>query len=157
MRLRWASLAVAVFAGMVLSGTAWAQADTFHVRATLDFTGADLTCPEEHVIFDGVGTELIAAVTTPTGVRASAFVFNLTGITAVGKTSGTVYRVVGVTATGGTDSVGVSRATTYRFVQTWLLVPVGRGETLSFHEVDQVTWDANGNLVSFVFNLGECD
>lgn len=158
MRFSWATFAVAVLAALVVAGAANAQAEVDYTRGTLDFNGAELTCPKENVFFEGVSTYFIKSVRTPSGVNAATFLFNLNGVTAVGATSGTVYRVVGVTATGFSDlTLEQQRATTYRFVQTWLLVPVGGGEPLTFHEVDQVIWDANGTPVVFLFRLTECD
>jgi len=159
MRLRCASLAVAVLAALMVSGTASAQADTFHAQESFDVTGAVLTCPDENVIFNGTITTLITGVTTPTGVVLAAFVWNLSGLTAVGETTGTVYRVEGVTAYSYTsfDPLGQPRSTANTVVETWLLVPVGGGETLSFQEVLHVTWDASGNLVSFTSTASECE
>jgi hypothetical protein len=160
MRLRCASVTVAVLAALVLSGTASAQAETFNVHETFDVTGGVLTCPEENVIFNGTIASVITGVTTPTGVFLSAFVWNLGGLTAVGEATGTVYRVVGAETysfTSFSEPLGQPRSTANTFVQTWLLLPVGGGQPLRFQEVMHVTWDQDGNLVSSVFIPSDCD
>jgi hypothetical protein len=142
-------------AALVLAGTAAAattHSTSFH---TEDVTGTVLTCPNENVVFSGSITvlETSTLVQLPTGFQSSgSFLFNFDGVTATGQTSGTVYRVVGVTATGFSFSFGgFASASVSRFVQTWLLIPSGGGEPLSFHEVLNVVYDANGALVAVVF------
>jgi hypothetical protein len=159
MRLRCASLTV-VLAALIVPVTASAQADTFNVQETFDVTGGVLTCPDETVIFNGTIATLGTGVTTPTGVFLSAFVWNLSGLTGVGETTGTVYRVVGAETysfTSFSEPLGQPRSTANTFVQTWLLVPVGGGQTLRFQEVMHVTWDLNGDIVSSVFIPSDCD
>src|SRR5512133_240284 len=145
--------AIAITSSVAAAPVADAGAIHSKLRGTDDWTGVVLTCPSENVIFSGVGTFSETDTLTPSGHRAAELLSNLNGVTAVGQTSGTRYRVVGVTSTGFSFSAGAGSPNTAdvsRFAQTWLLVPLGGGTPLSFHEVLTVVFDAQGNLVSFV-------
>jgi hypothetical protein len=106
-----------------------------------DLTGDVLTCPSENVVFSGLSTwsstGFVHEIGNGTGFSShGTLIFNLNGVTAVGQTSGTQYRVTGVTATGFSFTFGAAdTADVDRFVQTWMLVPVSGGKPLSFHEI----------------------
>lgn len=146
--------AAAIVGALVLSSVAAASTTVSHSSGTIDFTGDVLTCPLENVVFSGTGSFVESSTfkELSTGDQTTAtFLFNLRGVTATGQTSGTEYRIVGVTSTGFSFSfAGLASADVSRFVQTWLLLPAGGGTPLSFHEVLNVIFNANGQLVAFV-------
>jgi hypothetical protein len=108
-----------------------------------------LACSSENVALSGIETVLATDTITASGHRATQLVFNLRGVTATGLSSGTHFRVTGVTVTGSSFATGtLATASTSRFVQTWLLLPIGGGPPLSFHEVLTLIYDANGSLAS---------
>jgi hypothetical protein len=149
-RLVLAATIATVF-GLVFVPAALAGPTGHTIRTTQDFTGVVLTCPTENVVFSGTATLVETATTAPSGETIAHLLFNLRGLSAVGQSSGTRYRVVGVTSTGFSFSIGTPQtADTSRFTQTWLLIPLKGGTPLSFHEVLTVIHDANGNLVALV-------
>jgi hypothetical protein len=143
--------AALVLAALGLTSTAGANPVLERFHTTIDMNGAVLTCSSEDVVFSGTGTESGIFVLTPSSVRAIHLTFNLSGVTAVGLTTGTHYRVNGVTTTTSTFAAPEPRADANSWIQTWLLVPEGGGRPLSFHEVMITVFDASGNLVSLVW------
>jgi hypothetical protein len=143
------ALLVLCAGALVASLPATARADM------VDVTGTVLTCPSENVVFQGSYTFFSKATLTQVGSGGfhsqGVLVSSLRGVTAVGQTSGTQYRVVGVSASNFSFSFGTSgSASINKFVQTWQLVPVGGGPTLSFHEVFVHVFDANTKEAVFV-------
>lgn len=159
MRLRYAIFAAVAVLALGASPAASGEATVIVSHTTSDFTGAVLTCPTEQVVFSGTATTVSTSVITPSLRRSDTFVTNLSGLTAVGQTTGTVYRVTGVTHASFSDAIGgETKATTSTFVQTWLLVPTGGGTTLSFQEILTATFDPEDELVKLIFHqAGECD
>jgi hypothetical protein len=159
MPIKFTAAVFGVALSLCLPASAGAAASVQQFRTAADFTGAVLTCPTENVIFNGTATSVETVVVTPTQVRLFAFTTNLNGLTAVGVTSGTLYRVTGVTTGAATDAIlPQTRSTTSTSIQTWLLIPEGGGKPLSFKETLKVTWDANGNLVNlFLLQPGGCN
>lgn len=118
-------------------------------RTTTDLTGTVLTCPREPVVLSGTETVLATDTLASAGHRTIRFVFNLSGVTAVGQSSGSTFRVAGVTVSGSTFELGpVASASTSTFVRTWMLVPTSGGTPLSFHEVLTVIFSADGSLAA---------
>lgn len=161
--MRRVRTAVAVIlATLPLASAAVASTSHTHSTGTVDYGGDVLTCPLESVLFSGSGSYVESSTfkEQPNGDRTTAhFLFNLRGVTATGVTSGTQYRVAGVTSTGFSFSfAGAPGADVNHFVQTWHLLPSGGGPPLSFHQVLNLTFNANGQLVAFVAQgPAECD
>jgi hypothetical protein len=156
MKLRVLVIAlVGVAFGAAFPRPALASAEVMTGHTTLDLTGAVLTCPSEEVRFDGTASVVSHSTLNPSGGFTARLVFDLRGVTAVEVSTGTPYRVVGVTSTGFSFDRGASTST---FVQTWTLVPLGGGDTLSFQEVLVVVFDSSGELVALISNgPRECD
>ena len=151
MRVQLMFTAALVIAALGLASSAPASPVLERFHTTIDMNGAVLTCSTEDVVFSGTGTESGVFVLTPSTVRAIHLTFNLSGVTAVGLTTGTNYRVTGVTTTTSTFAAPKPRADANSWIQTWLLVPEGGGRPLTFHEVMITVFDANGDLVSSVW------
>ena len=150
MRIRLA-LAIATVGGLALLAAPAASAQAHTIRTTQDFTGTVFTCPAEDVILNGTAVVVETATTTRSGRSVAHLLVNLRGLTAVGASSGTRYRVVGVSSAGFGFTVGTAEtASTSRFTQTWQLLPLDGGPPLSFHEVLTVVHNANGDLVALV-------
>lgn len=151
---RFVIAAAVILGALAFSSVAIASITHSHSSGTIDESGNVLTCPLENVVFNGTGSysESSTFKQLPTGDRTTeTFVLDLRGVTAIGETTGTQYRVVGVTSTGFSFSfAGLATADVSRFVQTWLLLPSGGGPPLSFHQVLSATFNANGQLAAFV-------
>ena len=104
--------ATLVIGALGLTSTASATPVVERFHTTIDMNGAVLTCSSEDVVFTGTGTESGIFVLTSSTVRAIHVVFNLSGVTAVGLTTGTNYRVTGVTTTTQAPSQLRSRGQT---------------------------------------------
>lgn len=152
--MRLLVIAAVTFGALALSSAAIASGTQSHASGTIDESGDVLSCPLENVVFSGAASFVESSTfeVLPTGDHTTAtFVLNLRGVTATGETSGTEYRVVGVTSTGFSFSFGgIATADVSRFVQTWLLLPSGGGQPLSFHQVLSATFNANGQLAALV-------
>jgi hypothetical protein len=126
------------------------------VTLPLDFVA---TCFDEPVAISGEFTIIAEnGFLNPTGGSFGHFTFLESG-TGVGLETGTTYTLHGVTSTGFyfRDPGEFHRtASTSTFVQTWVLVPENGGKPLSFQETTVVTFNAEGELVSFKF-LGDPD
>ena len=148
MPMRWIAYTAVLLCAFSMAPVAWADATVVTSRTTNDFTGDVIPCSTENIVFSGTATVTSVSVVTPQFVRVDTITFNLAGVTAVGETTGTAYRVTGVTTSSFSDAIfGKTKATTDTFVQTWQLVPLDGGRPLSFQEVLHLTFDPDDNLV----------
>jgi hypothetical protein len=148
-------VAVAAAVAVLMPSTALADSGVTIVKGSSDITGAVLTCPTENVVFSGTYTYTEIGFVNQIGDAAwsshGTFISSFNGVTAVGQTSGTEYRVVGVTASGYNFTFGTAdTADTSRWVQTWMLVPVGGGMPLSFHEMFVVIFGPDDGSILFL-------
>jgi hypothetical protein len=126
---------------------------------SIDLTGATFTCTVGPVVFAGTGTFRSITTSVASGATTAALVVDLRGVTANASATGVTYAVRGVTATGFlVPAPGSGSASVTRFVQTWTLVPLSGGRTISFHEVLNVVVAAGGRISVVVANgPADCD
>ena len=125
-----------------------------HFTRTLDISGGRVTCSSETLVLQGTVTISGRTVFYPGRLLFEHFV-DMTDGTAVGESSGTVYRIKGVQTNkfGGT----VRSASVDKEVVTFLAVPVDGGKPLSFHMIEIFIFNPGGELVNFKFDQrGEC-
>jgi hypothetical protein len=157
MKLKLAIVVITSLALAVLLA-AHAQAASAKTTATTSPFNFVATCPSEQIALSGEETIIQSGTVNPTGGSSAHFTFILSGM-GVGTESGTVYRLQGVSATGFyfRDLREFPRtADLFMFVQTWVLVPEGGGQPLSFQETLVAVFNAQGELVSFQF-VGDAD
>jgi hypothetical protein len=155
MRLKSLVVATTVLAILIFVPNALAGDVT---RLSVDLTGVTLTCSTEPVVLRGTASVVASDEFTPSGVHTGHLLLRMTGLTAVGQSSQTAYRVVGVSSSGFSFRIGGERSDVSTFTQTWLLQSTSGGPPLSFKQVLTVVHDADGRLVSLVSQgPSDCD
>ena len=157
-KFNFAPLAVALLCfGSAVATRAQAVASTevFTAPFSLTLTPADYPCLEEVILIDGTLHYVVRVTFDASGGRHRATLINAQGLTGLGLTSGTVYRVSGpghLTLNDDDLAPPVRERTFYDVVHvvgpgnaTKLLVRVGfhltfnsDGELVAFTEVDSV-------------------
>jgi hypothetical protein len=155
--VRVRAFALAALVALVAAPAALAGAVTNTTKTTidLDFTAS---CPNEQIAIDSTATFIITATSNPTGGLSGHLNFILSG-SGVGLDSGTVYSLHGVSGSLSyfrDEREFSATANVFMFVQTEVLVREGGGKPLSFQETLVAVFNANQELVSSDYKIGEC-
>lgn len=162
MKLRSAIYSVAALIALWAAAGASARATVIKETTIVrDLGGLELICPTEKVVIDGTVRITGMTVITP-NLRITSHSVQISedpgGLTAIGQTTGTVYRVHGAETGAVSIPAGTARgADTISSTVNYILVPVGGGPALRFHHTQTTTFDAKGNLVQVTFHAdGAC-
>ena len=140
------------FLCLASAAVAAAQANTSTQVSTFPFTltltSGDYPCLQEDILIDGTLHEVLHVTFDAGGGRHRATLFNVQGQTALGLTSGTVYRLSGPGHFTFNDDDLTAPVRTRTFYDVIHVVGPGEATNLLVRTGFHLTFNSNGELVA---------